>query len=100
MTKRQKLTLHEKPLRVLGVINREATDPKEKARILDRLDGGELTYELGVETAEAGISFTEWPYRCLRAKEFRRGFLSTVTLVARDDLTASKDGTIINKTIN
>jgi hypothetical protein len=49
--------MHEKPVWVLGVINREATDPKEKARILDRLEGGELTYELGVETAEAGISY-------------------------------------------
>jgi hypothetical protein len=95
MTKR-----HEKPARVLVIINQETTDPKEKARILERLEGDELTYELGVETAEAGISFLEWQPRCLRAKEFRRGFMSAVTTVAMDHLTVSKDGTIIDKAIN
>jgi hypothetical protein len=90
----------EKPARILGIIYRETTDPKEKARILDRLEEDKLTYALGVETAEAGIRFHEWPYRCVRAKEFRRGFMSALTLVAHPELTMSEDGRIINTKIN
>ena len=71
-----------------------------QARMLDRLEEEELTYELGVEAAEAGIHFDEWPYRCLRAKDFRRGFMSAVTLVAHPELTVSKDGSITNTKIN
>ena len=90
--------LKEKPARrVLGIIYREVADPGLKARILVRLEEDELTYELGVETAEAGIHFDEWPYRCLRAKDFRRGFMSAVTLVAHPELTISKDGSINTK---
>lgn len=89
-----------KPIRVVAVTVPAVTDPKEKARILDCLEGDELTYELGVEAAEAGIHFAEWPYRCLRAKEFRRGWRSAVTLTVRDDLMVTEDNTIISKNIN
>jgi hypothetical protein len=86
--------------KVFAVINRKVTDPEEKARILARLAEDELTFELGVETAETGISFLEWPYRCLSAKDFKRGFRSAATLVAMDNLTISAGGTLIDKTIN
>ena len=71
------------------------TDEKIKKQILARLEEDELTYELGIETGEAGISFSEWPYRCLRAKDFKRGFMSATTVVVRPDLTMSKDGVIV-----
>jgi hypothetical protein len=88
----------EKQTRVFVLINRKGTDPEEKARLLRRLEEDELTFELGVETAEAGISFQEWPYRCLSAEEFRRGVFSAA--VVRDDLTISKDGVLTYKTVD
>ena len=78
----------------------EVTDPEMKARMLKRLKGAALTYELGVATAEAGIHFYEMPYRCIGAKEFRRGYSSAVTYIDSDDLMMSEDGKIINKAIN
>jgi hypothetical protein len=58
------------------VIDRKRETDPEQARILERLEVDELTFELGVETAEAGISFDYRPPRCLRAKEFKRGYIS------------------------
>ena len=72
----------------------------EKTRILERLEIDDLTFELGVETAEAGIGFDYMPYRCLTAREFKKGFISASNVVVRDDLTTSSDGRIIRKNIN
>jgi hypothetical protein len=82
------------------IINRKDVDPEQKARVLARLEEEKLTFDRGVETAEAGIAFTEWPYRCPRAKEFRAGYFSAVTIVDRDDLIMTEDGAIINEPIN
>jgi hypothetical protein len=86
------------------VIDRKRETDPEQVRILERLEEDELTFELGVETAEAGISFLYWPPRCLRAKEFKRGYrlagIATGMIVQCDDLTVSEDGRIINKNIN
>ncbi len=82
--------------KVLSIVTPKVTDQKLKARILKQLHGDTaLTYELGVETAKAGIRFTEWSYRCISAQEFRRGYMSVVTTVVRDDLTVSEDRTTI-----
>jgi hypothetical protein len=86
--------------KIVSVVNRAVTDPEEKARLLECLETDELTFDLGVETVEAGISFLEWPYRCLSAKEFKRGFRSAATLVEHPNLEIREDGEIIDKRIN
>jgi hypothetical protein len=66
-----------------------------------RLETDDLTYELGVETAEAGVSFDYWPYRCIRATEFKRGFMSAATVVEIPGLTVDvENGRFINTKIN
>jgi hypothetical protein len=90
-----------RPGKIVVVTCPEVTDPERTAKIRDRLERDELTFELGVETAEAGITFLYWPYRCLSAKEFRRGYMSAVTIEERPDLKISEDGfTIISTKIN
>jgi hypothetical protein len=60
-----------------------------------RLETEELTFELGAETAKAGISFLYWPCRCLTAAEFKRGYritgLATGFIEERTDLTVIVD---------
>jgi hypothetical protein len=92
----------QRPSKVLIYTLPKDTDPKMRARILKRLrlERTALTYALGVAVAEAGIRFDEWPYRAIGAKEFRRGYLSTVTMVEAPHLTVSEDGELINKEIN
>ena len=87
-------------MKVRSITVPEVTDPDRKAKILKRLHDATLTYELGVATAEAGIHFDEWPFRCLQAKEFKRGHRIAATIKDHDDLLLTEDGRIINKAIN
>jgi hypothetical protein len=47
--------------RVVSVTVPEVTDPKLKSRLLNCLETDELTFDLGVETAEAGITLMNGP---------------------------------------
>ena len=79
---------------------------EEQARMILRLEDEKekLTFKLGVETAEAGVALAYWPYRCVRSKEFRRGYLSAADVVVAENLTMREnaDGTVtvIDKNIN